>query len=131
VWHIVYVSGLFLVAVFGVHSYALDRGYPVELARTMAVNTLVVLELFHLFFVRNIYGTSLTLRGFRGTPAVWICVGTLVLMQGAFTYLPAMHTLFGTVAVPVREAIVILGIGVVFFAFVEVEKQIRLALGGR
>ncbi|SSC70023.1 unnamed protein product [Ciceribacter sp. T2.26MG-112.2] len=62
VWHVVLVGMLFLAAVFGIFSYALDRGYPVALAQTMAMNTLVVLEIFHLFFIRNIHGTSLTWR---------------------------------------------------------------------
>jgi hypothetical protein len=36
------------------------------------VNTLVVMEIFHLFFIRNIYGTSLTWKAVRGTRVVWI-----------------------------------------------------------
>ncbi len=38
-----------------------------ELARTLAVNTLVFMEVFHLFFIRNIHGTSLTWKAVRGT----------------------------------------------------------------
>jgi len=53
VWHIILVAILFLGGVFGIYTYALDRGYPVELARTMAMNTLVVMEIFHLFFIRH------------------------------------------------------------------------------
>ena len=53
IWHIVLVSGLFLAAVFGIYAYAVDSGYPTELARTMAVNMLVVLEIFHLFFIQE------------------------------------------------------------------------------
>ena len=33
IWHILLVSVLFLVAVFGVFIYAVDKGYPLELAR--------------------------------------------------------------------------------------------------
>src|SRR5690606_28690059 len=67
IWHIALVSMLFIAAVFGMYAYAIDRGYPEDLARTIAVNTLVVLEIFHLFFIRNIYGTSLTWKAVRGT----------------------------------------------------------------
>jgi magnesium-transporting ATPase (P-type) len=66
-WHIVFVSLLFLGAVFGIYSYAIDRGYSLELARTMVVNTLVVMEIFHLFFIRNIYGTSLNWKAVVAT----------------------------------------------------------------
>ena len=50
VWHIILVSGLFLAAVFGMFFYAIDKGYDPALAQTIAMNTLVVLEIFHLFF---------------------------------------------------------------------------------
>ena len=71
VWHVVLVALLFLVAVFGIFSYAIDKGHPLALAQTMAMNTLVVLEIFHLFFIRNIHGTSLTWAAARGTKVVW------------------------------------------------------------
>jgi len=47
VWHIVLVATLFACGVFGIFAYAMDRGYSLELARTIALNTLVVMEIFH------------------------------------------------------------------------------------
>jgi magnesium-transporting ATPase (P-type) len=88
VWHIVLVSLLFLCGVFGIYAYAIDRGYSIELARTIAVNTLVVMEIFHLFFIRNIYGTSLTWKAVRGTKVVWLTVIIVTVAQFAITYLP-------------------------------------------
>ena len=63
--------------------------------RTMAMNTLVVMEIFHVFFIRNIYGTSLTWQAVRGTKVVWICVISVTMAQFAITYLPFMQSLFG------------------------------------
>ena len=100
VWHIALVSVLFLAAGFGVFFYALDRGYSLMLAQTIAMNTLVVLELFHLFFIRNIHGTSLTWRAVRGTPVIWACIAVVVGAQLAITYLPPLQGVFGTQAVP-------------------------------
>ncbi|MEQ8825425.1 MAG: cation-transporting P-type ATPase [Filomicrobium sp.] len=128
VWHIVFVSTLFLAAVFGVFAYAIERGYSIELARTLAVNMLVILEIFHLFFVRNIHGTSLTWGAVRGTPFVWACVGGVVVAQFAITYLPPLQAVFQTAAVPFLDGLLLIIIGVVFFAIVEAEKQLRLAL---
>jgi len=127
VWHIVLVSALFVAAVFGIFAYSMDRGLGIDLARTMAVNMLVVLEIFHLFFIRNLYGSSLTWTGVRGTPVVWACVVAVTAAQFAVTYLPPLQALFGTVAVPFREGLLIVGVGVLFFALLEVEKQMRLA----
>ncbi len=126
-WHIVLVSGLFLAAVFSMHTYALDRGYSLDLARTMALNMLVVLEIFHLFFIRNIHGTSLTWNAARGTPIVWICVSIIVIAQFAVTYLPPLQQVFGTEAVPLFDGMLIVAVGAVFFAIIETEKQLRLA----
>ncbi len=130
VWQIALVSGLFVAAVFGIHTYALERGHSLELARTLAVNMLVVLEIFHLFFIRNIYGTSLTWQALRGTPVIWGCVVTVVLAQLAMTYLSPLQTMLGTAPVPLFEGTLVLAVGVVFFVILEAEKQLRLALAG-
>ena len=127
-WHVVFVSALFCAAVFGIYSYAVDRGYGVEVAQTMAMNTLVVLEIFHLFFVRNIHGTSLTWAAAKGTPVVWACVAAVTAAQFAITYLPPLQLLLGTAAVPVADGLLIVLVGVMFFAIIEAEKQLRLAL---
>ncbi len=129
VWHIVLVSGLFLAGVFGIYSYAVDAGYSVALAQTMALNTLVVLEIFHLFFVRNIYGTSLTWQAVRGTRMVWATVIIITAAQFAVTYVPLLQHILGTQAVPLADGLLIVTVGVVFFAMIELEKQIRLAIG--
>jgi magnesium-transporting ATPase (P-type) len=128
VWHIVLVSALFVAAVFGVYTYAIDRGHPPALAQTMAVNMLVVLEIFHLFFIRNIHGTSLRWDMARGTRIVWICVVTVVLAQFAITYLPPLQAVFGTQAVPFWDGVLIVAIGAASFALMEGEKRIRLSM---
>jgi magnesium-transporting ATPase (P-type) len=131
VWHIVLVSLLFLGGVYGMYAYAVDRGYPLDLARTIALNTLVVLEIFHLLFIRNIYGTSLTWQAVRGTPMIWGTVLAVVLAQFAITYVPALQGVFATAAVPFWDGVLIVGIGVALFALLESEKQMRLALTRR
>jgi magnesium-transporting ATPase (P-type) len=128
VWHIILVSGLFLAAVFGMFFYASDKGYDPALAQTIAMNTLVVLEIFHLFFIRNIYGTSLTWQAVRGTRIVWATVTTVTVAQFAITYLPPLQSVFGTRPVPLLDGVLIVFVGAVFFALIEMEKQMRLAL---
>jgi magnesium-transporting ATPase (P-type) len=127
VWHIVLVSILFLCGVYGIFTYAIDRGYSVELARTLAVNTLVVMGIFHLFFIRNIYGTSLTWKAVRGTKVVWAVVVIITLAQFAITYLPPLQAIFATESIPFWDGVLVIVIGVAMFAITETEKQIRLA----
>jgi len=125
VWYIVLVSILFLCGVFGVYTYAMERQYSLELARTMAMNTLVVMEIFSLFFIRNMYGASLTWKAVRGTRAVWLAVIAVTIGQFAITYLAPLQTIFATEAVPFADGILIIGIGIALFAIIEIEKQIR------
>jgi magnesium-transporting ATPase (P-type) len=131
VWHVALVALLFLAAVFGVFTYAIDKGYPLALAQTMAMNMLVVLEIFHLFFIRNIYGTSLTWAAARGTKVVWTVVITITVAQLAVTYLPPLQAVLGTKPVPLMDGLLIVTVGAAFFALIEIEKQIRLGLKGR
>ncbi|SDZ88034.1 HAD-IC family P-type ATPase [Rubrimonas cliftonensis] len=126
VWRVAFVTALFIAAVFGVFSHAIDRGHSLALAQTMAMNTLVVLEVFNLFVIRNMHGTSLTWRALRATPVVWAVVATVVAAQFAVTYLPPLQALLGTRPVPLADGLVIVGVGAAFFAIVEIEKQIRL-----
>jgi magnesium-transporting ATPase (P-type) len=92
----------------------------------MAMNTLVVLEIFHLFFIRNIYGTSLTWKAVRGTKVVWATVVAIVAAQFAITYLPPLQRVIGTKAIPFVDGLLIVGVGVTFFIIIEIEKQLRL-----
>jgi magnesium-transporting ATPase (P-type) len=128
VWHIILVAILFLGGVFGIYTYAIDRGYPIELARTMAMNTLVVMEIFHLFFIRNMYGTSLTWAAVRGTRAVWIAVIIVSAGQFAITYLRPLQEIFVTQSMGFMDGLLIVAIGVALFVIIEIEKQMRLRL---
>ena len=96
----------------------------------MAMNTLVVLEIFHLFFIRNIHSTSLTWAAARGTRVVWTVVVIITVAQFAVTYLAPLQSVLGTESVPLYDGILIIGIGAAFFALIEIEKQIRLGLRG-
>jgi magnesium-transporting ATPase (P-type) len=128
VWHVVLVATLFSAAVFGIFTYAIDRGYPLALAQTLALNMLVVLEIFHLFFIRNIHSTSLTWAAAKGTRVVWTVVILITAAQFAATYLPPFQAVLGTEPVPLADGVLIIGIGVAFFALIEIEKQMRLGL---
>ncbi|ANW02211.1 carbonate dehydratase [Bradyrhizobium icense] len=123
-WRILLVSALMVVGTFGVFAWATERGVPLETARTMAVNTIVVMEIFYLFSVRYVHGTSLTWQGVLGTRAVLIGVATVIVAQFAFTYLPPMQAVFATRPVPLGDGVAIVAVGVVLFAIVEAEKRI-------
>jgi len=105
----------------------MGRGLPLETARTMVVNTLVVMEIFYLFSVRFVHGTSLTWRGVLGTPAVLIGISIVIVAQFAFTYLPLLQAVFGTRPVAFLDGLAVVGVGVALLLVVEIEKRIAAA----
>lgn len=129
IWRIVFVSALFVSGAFGMFFWAESRGLAIEEARTLVVNTIVVMEIFYLFSVRYVHGTSLTWQGVLGTPAVLIGVGTVALAQLVFTYLPFMHSIFGSRSVSLLEGTAVIGTGVMLLVIVEAEKRLRLIIG--
>ena len=124
-WRILFVSALFVAAAFGMYFWVESRGLGTEMARTVVVNTLVVLEVFYLFSVRYVHSTSLTWRGVLGTPAVIGGVALTVLAQCAFTYLPFMQAIFDTRPVAWLDGVAIVGVGVAMLVVVEAEKALR------
>jgi magnesium-transporting ATPase (P-type) len=129
VWRILLVSTLFVAGAFGMFAWALDRGLAIEEARTIVVNTIVVLEIFYLFSVRYLRLTSFSVEGVLGTPAVLIGVTLIVLLQFAFTYAPFMQTLFATRSIDLIDGLMIVGTGVALLAILELEKLVRRRIG--
>ncbi|MFA5122108.1 HAD-IC family P-type ATPase [Zavarzinia sp.] len=123
-WRVVFVSLLFALACLGVFHLAQAQGRDLETARTMVVNTLVVLEIFYLFNVRYLSLPSVTLRGFLGTPAVLWAVGLVSLAQLLFTYVPLFQEVFGTRALTLAEGAVPVAAGVGLMIALEAEKAV-------
>lgn len=125
VWRVVLVSLLFVGGAFGMFFWALDRGLDLTTARTLVVNTLVVMEIFYLFSVRYLNMTSITLRGIVGTPAVLIGVAGVVVGQFLFTYAPFMQAIFGTRSIAMVDGLIVIGIGILLLVLLEIEKLLR------
>ncbi|WP_074857332.1 cation-transporting P-type ATPase [Nitrosospira briensis] len=129
VWRVIFVSLLFLGGALLIFFNALDRGLDVETARTMVVNTIVILEIFYLFNVRYFHMTSLTWRGAMGTSPVLIAIGVVFVAQLAFTYLPIMQRLFATKPVSIADGILIISVGVIAMVILEGEKYLMRRFG--
>jgi magnesium-transporting ATPase (P-type) len=124
-WRIGLVSLLFMAGIFGMFERALARGASLEEARTVAVNTLVAMEIFYLFSVRYLKARSFTWQGVKGTPLVLASVATMVVLQLAFTYAPPMQTLFHTQPLALNTLAEIVAVGLSVLVVLEVEKWLR------
>lgn len=95
-WRVFLVSVMFAIGIFGQFALAKAMGADERTARTMALNTLVAMEVFYLFSVRYRLGGSITWEGVKGTPAVLVAVALVIVLQTLFTYVPFMQALFET-----------------------------------
>lgn len=129
VWRIVLVSALFLSGIFGMYEWALRDGTSIDAARTVAVNTLVCLEVFYLFSVRYLKARSFTWVGVRGTPRVLAAVAGVLTLQALFTYAPFMQQLFHTEALSPTWGVRIIIVGIGLLAILEVEKTLLRRFG--
>jgi magnesium-transporting ATPase (P-type) len=94
------------------------------LARTVAVNALVIGQAFYALNSRFLLDSSVSIQAHRGNPYLPYSYGLLVALQLLFTYAPPLQALFDTEAVPLRIwPWLVLG-GFLFFLMVEVEKWI-------
>jgi len=113
-----------ITVTFSVFEWELARGSGIEVARTAAVNMLVVGELVYLFNVRHFTAHAFTRDILTGNPvAFWMSV-LLIGFQLLFTYAPPMQQLFQTAALDAASWLVILALGLVKFLAVEAEKAV-------
>ncbi|HRX59905.1 MAG TPA: cation-transporting P-type ATPase [Candidatus Competibacter sp.] len=123
-WRISAVSVLLVIAPLGLFLWEVERHMPLEEARTMAVNALVVGEIFFLFNSRYIYSSSLSREGLLGSRPVLTTISILLVLQLAFTYFPPMHRLLGTAPISARSWMIVTLAGVAVLLVVELEKAI-------
>lgn len=126
---IVYVSLLMIAVTFAVFQWELARGGGIDLARTAAVNMLVVGELVYLFNVRRFTATAFRRDIFSGNPVATGMTLLLIVFQLLFSYAPPMQTLFRTVSLDMTSWWIILGLGLGKFLAVEAEKTVLRHLG--
>ena len=122
IWRVIFVSILFTIGIFTMFEWAQAQGYSEAYARTLAVNTLVAMEVFYLFSVRYLRRSSLFTKGVQGTRHVLLAVGLVLVLQLLFTYAPWLQALFDTQNMSVWHGLMCIAAGVVLFIVLELEK---------
>jgi magnesium-transporting ATPase (P-type) len=124
IWRISFVSALLALGTIILFLWESAQGGSIEMARTVAVNALVAGEIAYLFNCRYLLAPVRTWQDFTGNPYVLLTIAILIVIQGIFTYLPFMQSLFGVVALDAAAWLRIVGFGVALFVAVEVEKAV-------
>ncbi len=122
IWRILFVSLILVTGTFGMFLWYRTQGASIEEARTIAVNTLVMFEIFYLFSARHLTSSSLSREGLFGNRSALLACSFLVVMQLAFTYTKPMQALFFTVPLDAVTWLEISAVATSVLVLVELEK---------
>lgn len=121
-WRILFVSALLIAGGMGVFYWELERGASLEIARTAAINALVMGQIAYLFNCRNMTESVLNRQGLFGNRYVWLAIGVLLILQSLLTYWGPMQTLFSTAPIDIGAWTYILLFALALLVVVEGEK---------
>lgn len=124
VWRVVLVSVLMMSGALGLFLWELSAGNSLEAARTMAVNAIVVAEMFYLLNSRHVLASVLNREGLTGNHVALWAIAACVPLQLAFTHLPVMQGIFGSTDLSTAEWLKVLGAGLMVFCVAELEKYV-------
>ncbi|MGV0853157.1 cation-transporting P-type ATPase [Mycolicibacterium phlei] len=132
VWRVALVSVLMAAGALLMFLWELRSGTSVETARTMAVNAIVVAEMFYLLNNRFLLKPVLNWTGLFGNRIAFATVVACVGLTALFTYSPVMNATFDTTPLGWVDWVKAAGVGAVVFGAVELEKAVvrRLSRGG-
>jgi magnesium-transporting ATPase (P-type) len=122
VWRLLFVGAILVVGTYGLFLWERSQGAEVELARTVAVNTLVVFEVFYLFNTRHLREPVTSREGLFGSRIVLLSVAVVMGFQMLFTYAPPFQHLFATRAIDLDAWLRIVLVAFSVFVLVEMEK---------
>ena len=122
IWRVLMVSFLMMTGALGLFLWELNNGVAVETARTMAVNAVVVAEMFYLVNSRHITAPVTNREGLTGNRAVLIAILACIPLQIAYTHAPVMQAIFDSTALSAVEWVKVLGAGLLVFGVAELEK---------
>ncbi|WP_018649351.1 MULTISPECIES: cation-transporting P-type ATPase [unclassified Thioalkalivibrio] len=123
-WRVSFVSTLLVAGAFGHFLWLEQQGAEHEFARTVAINTLVMGQLFFMLTSRSLLAPALSHASLVASRPALIAIGILIVLQSLFTYAPPLQLLFGTTAIGPQEWLRILAFGLILFTLVELEKAL-------
>jgi len=124
---IVLVSALLCGGAFGLFKFELANGADKEQAWTVVTAVFVFGEAFYLLNCRSLTRSAFSL-GLFSNPWIWGGIAAMTLLQLAFTYVPTMNVLFDSAPIGMGAWLRVLGVGLVIYAAVGIEKWLVVRL---
>jgi magnesium-transporting ATPase (P-type) len=130
-WRTLLVVAVLVAGTLGMFVWELRQGAALEVARTAAVNTLVMFQAVYLLSSRFLLAPARPHRVLRGNPWVPLSIALIVGLQLLFTYAPFMRALFHSAPLSLEAWGRIVLIAFSIFLIVELEKWLVRAAGRR
>ncbi len=124
VWRVLMVSALMMTGALGLFLWELNSSGNVEAARTMAVNAVVMAEMFYLLNSRSILASVANRQGLTGNPYVLLAIAACIPLQLAFTHAPIMQSIFGSTDLSPLQWAQVACAGLLVFCVAELEKLV-------
>ncbi len=128
IWRIFFVGVALLAITMAAFFWMKSKDASDELARAVAVNTLVIGQVFYLLNSRFKTDSSLSFAAHMGNRYLPLGVGAVAVLQLLFTYAPPFQRMFDVAPIPLAVWPWLLLGGAVFFLVVEAEKFIVRSL---
>jgi magnesium-transporting ATPase (P-type) len=104
---------------------ALDAGVQESLAlakaQTMAVTTVIMFQIFYMLNCRSLKDSIFKI-GLFSNKAVYIGIASLLLLQAVFIYTGAMHSVFATMPLSLRDILLSALVGAIILPVISAEK---------
>lgn len=124
VFQMVYVSVIIAAVALGIFEY-LDEITGFAVASTTAVNVIIFGKIFYLFNIRT--AAPALSASFWTNPMAFVAIGTMIILQLLFTYVPFMQGVFTTAGLSWTDWLVVLATGFIVLFVTELDKYRRLA----
>jgi magnesium-transporting ATPase (P-type) len=121
-WRVLMVSLLMMAAALGLFHWELQRGSSLEMARSVAVNAVVICEMFYLLNSRSIFASVVNRDGLLGNRAVLWTIAACAALQLLFNYAPPLQRVFGSTGLSLQQWLQVLLAGLALFSVAELEK---------
>jgi magnesium-transporting ATPase (P-type)/multidrug efflux pump subunit AcrA (membrane-fusion protein) len=129
IWRICFVGVALLAITMAAFFWMKSQDASDALARAVAVNTLVIGQVFYLLNSRYKTDSSLSFSAHKGNRYLPLGIGAVIVLQLLFTYAPPFQRMFAVEPIPLRVWPWLLLGGAIFFLVVEAEKFIVRRMG--
>ncbi len=117
-----FVSVLIMSGTLGIFLWEQNNGASYAVAQTIAVNTLVMFQVFYLLSIRYSRRFAFSNGALTSNPYILLSIIIVILFQALFTYVPFMQKLFSTAPLEIMHCGKIILISFSVFVFIEGKK---------